>query len=1181
MAGRGRQVADAYIDVHGDLKSFRDDLKKNKPSIEAAGEDLGKDFSEGFDKSAGPGINKSIDKIFDMREGGSKNDWGKVFGSFDNKDLNGQIAESIDFITRMRNEGTLTREEFRNMSNEATKMGKKFQNNAEWSKALRSDWNGLRNSGMSLSNMVKKTGGIFSGMGRAVSGAGAAMKKGWKGMDDDVRLVVGLIAAGAGPIAAGLSGISAGVTAIASSAAMSVAAVIPLATAFVGLGVGVALAISSFEGMKKQFPAINAGLKSIGKTWDRQAKSFGNAWGPELGRFLGAFSKQLGSVNFGKTLGGSFAQITKAFTGVVNGSGFTAFMQAFKKDIPDAVTGIGTGFAGMTDALVNLLAGAAPVAAKLGDDFAKWGTALGKSMEEARKSGKMNEIFEKARESLLAVLDLTGSLGSALGTVFNAGADSGNRMLTELAGIVDKWNEWMNTTEGQNALAEWFANGERIMKSFKPVLVGLAEALDTLVTPRSISMFEDLMKSVGDFLPMLGQMLQVVSNLGIFNILFEALNAIGQAIAPLLPSLRDMAALLGETVRGAIEQLSPLFAALGEALAPILATIFDLASRVLPVLVDAFARIVPIITPIIKVLGQVVAFIIDFLAPILGDLLIGMINNVVGVFQGLGRVIEGVIQFIQGIFNVFVGVFTGDMERIKEGAGQIWEGIKDIFLGAVEAIWNFVQLWLVGKVFGAIKGFLNPLTGLFNKSLTGVANVVSKIFGAIAKFVRAIWNGIAGFFRTMFRDIVDLFKATWNGILNIVTSIFKNLAKGISSTGKGISNAWNAMWNGIMTFFRNIWNRIKEIASQTWDELLGFFDDMIRNLKNVGKNGLNSIRDTWNNIWNGISNFVRGIWDNVSKTIGDAIGRVKNTIGNTLQNILANWHRVWNDAIGKIKSVFGDVMRNVGNFVRDLRDRIYNGARDAVNRAKDGISSMPRVFWDAIRNVASSIGNAFSWVRVAVINGINSFMGKIRDIPTLAWNALVNVGSKLYPLGKNLLEGFIRGVKAKGQRLINSVMGPVKDAVNNVKNFLGIRSPSRLFRSFGQFMGEGMALGAKDERRNVADAASSMAAAAVSGLSVSKMLIAGKDAASGFAQGLKDNKGLVDGALGDLSAVDSPTASVTASLSRRAALDSQNAESQNVGGKVFAEGAIQVVTPAQDGRVVAAELLDELVRNGG
>lgn len=62
-------------------------------------------------------------------------------------------------------------------------------------------------------------------------------------------------------------------------------------------------------------------------------------------------------------------------------------------------------------------------------------------------------------------------------------------------------------------------------------------------------------------------------------------------------------------------------------------------------------------------------------------------------------------------------------------------------------------------------------------------------------------------------------------------------------------------------------------------------------------------------------------------------------------------------------------------------------------------------------------------------------------------------------VGKFIVDGLIGGIKNGASKLISSISGVVKDALDAAKKLLGISSPSKVFAAIGQNMMSGMAMG--------------------------------------------------------------------------------------------------------------------------
>ena len=91
---------------------------------------------------------------------------------------------------------------------------------------------------------------------------------------------------------------------------------------------------------------------------------------------------------------------------------------------------------------------------------------------------------------------------------------------------------------------------------------------------------------------------------------------------------------------------------------------------------------------------------------------------------------------------------------------------------------------------------------------------------------------------------------------------------------------------------------------------------------------------------------------------------------------------------------------------------------------------------------------------------------------------------EMYKRGQQTVQGFINGLKdASGLSGIwNTAKSVASTALNAVKNFLGIRSPSKEAAKLGAYFGEGFSQGIESQSKNAALSAAEMAQAARNGL---------------------------------------------------------------------------------------------------
>ena len=103
-------------------------------------------------------------------------------------------------------------------------------------------------------------------------------------------------------------------------------------------------------------------------------------------------------------------------------------------------------------------------------------------------------------------------------------------------------------------------------------------------------------------------------------------------------------------------------------------------------------------------------------------------------------------------------------------------------------------------------------------------------------------------------------------------------------------------------------------------------------------------------------------------------------------------------------------------------------------------------------------------------------------LPGRILRALGNMGTLLVSAGRDLAEGFIRGIESMFGAVASAAWGMVKSVGSTVLHALGIGSPSKVAHWWGQMIAQGMADGIAEHARLPAAAAARMAAGVSAGL---------------------------------------------------------------------------------------------------
>ena len=152
---------------------------------------------------------------------------------------------------------------------------------------------------------------------------------------------------------------------------------------------------------------------------------------------------------------------------------------------------------------------------------------------------KIQDFLSDGVASLQTWSSMLWSVGDLLGTVFSGGVDDGDRFIRKLDAIVTRWDQWLEGTEGQNALEEFFRKGRQAMSDMKPVFDGLVEAWEILTGDTGEGGdFATLMTDLGEALPNAAEFLDTLGNLELGSAILNIVDTLG-IIAEIFALLPD------------------------------------------------------------------------------------------------------------------------------------------------------------------------------------------------------------------------------------------------------------------------------------------------------------------------------------------------------------------------------------------------------------------------------------------------------------------------------------------------------------------------------------------------------------------------------------------------------------------------------------------------------------------
>lgn len=144
--------------------------------------------------------------------------------------------------------------------------------------------------------------------------------------------------------------------------------------------------------------------------------------------------------------------------------------------------------------------------------------------------------------------------------------------------------------------------------------------------------------------------------------------------------------------------------------------------------------------------------------------------------------------------------------------------------------------------------------------------------------------------------------------------------------------------------------------------------------------------------------------------------------------------------------------------------RIVDGAFRGVWNIVQAVVGWIRGNWPLLFAILTGpIGLAVRWI----VQHWSQIVSAVRRIPGQIRAVFSGIGSWLVSAGRDLVAGFVNGIKSMIGQAVSTARNMASSAANAVKGFLHIGSPSKLFEDYGMFTGQGFLRGLEAQYRPI------------------------------------------------------------------------------------------------------------------
>ena len=1028
-----------------------------------------------------------------------------------------------------------------------------------------------RNIGTGLERMFQGIGSGISGLGRALSdvngplGAvgrglnsfgGTISKLGGGGLDGLIiqlaSLIIGLqlLVAVIGPIAAGISGLAAAFTALAVGIGGALlGGILALGPALSAVALGASAVAIGFSKLDKAQKAVFGPLTDL---FNEVRSSIQERLFDGLGGQVDSLVTALAPLGpFLTNLTGVFADWVADVVGEIGPDGpLAATFASLGEDLPgifrtllDLVSAVG-------GSLTGLFAGASPGAQRLFENIVGVVKQFSEWVNTAAGQQAINDFMQQAVDILTILWNIAKQAGVALGELWqNGGQEAAQTLLTTVQNLVTSFAEWLGDSDNRQALIDFFNNGVRVAGAFGSIIGALISLFDSL----------DTQFTRGMFLFLVGHVLAAIDAFQKFTTWTQnILRAVGDfgskaiAVANQVGSLGTRASQAGQQFR---TTLGNAFTAVGGFIKSVIAWFNRLpnpmeaaatAGRELrQQLISAFTSIGASISGFVRtaavrfqVFRLQVQNVINGVIQVLRNLASSALSALVSFGNAINTGVQRGLSFLRSFASSAVSTISGLASRFASMGSDIIGGLYDGIVGAA------------GRVLSYIRGLAGEVASTF-ASVLGISSP-SRVFRALGGFtIEGFIEGMERQERAANKEAGDLAE----GVINSAITSLERAQSSIRRTANQVSEALASAGSNprVDKAFQQLGERM--IISMTNGLTRGrdaAADDVKHIIENIGKVASSAMegedrrtRAVIQRQADALRQWVRGqgaaldaVWRQVDMA-GARIEAARDRLADLQREFQQMRESVRDSLSGELDLSAGiqddgtATFETVASQVSGLASRMKKFAGLIKRLIKAGF---PPALVQEVAALGSTEGIA---VANALLSGTKAQQQQlIADFGSVQQSADaigLALAEQMYRTGIEAQKGLIRGLEKNREQLIAAAKRIAKTITDEIKRELGIRSPSRVFEEIGGFITQGLALGIERGAGRVNSAVS----------------------------------GLVDS--GGLNNLNSPISALT---SQTVAANGGAA----IGG--IEAGAITVVTPFANPRLVAVEVMDELAKRG-
>ena len=439
-----------------------------------------------------------------------------------------------------------------------------------------------------------------------------------------------------------------------------------------------------------------------------------------------------------------------------------------------------------------------------------------------------------------------------------------------------------------------------------------------------------------------------------------------------------------------------------------------------------------------------------------------------------------------------LGISLTDSQGNMKSLNEMIKDLRDGFSGLSEAEAAQMAAALGGQE--AMSGLL-AIVSASDEDFSKLESSIYSCDGAAAQMADTMNNNLQGqltilkssaealgleLYESIQTPLTNIAKAGIEEINKLTQAFREDGAEGlISAAGKIVSDLMSGIQNAapqmissaadlIASFAQGIGEQLPTLVPQAMNMIVTLADAVIANIPKIVQAGVSILAGLVSGIINGlptlieegpriINEFADAIYNGIGTLLGTGLAMIVELgkgIINNMPLIIQNAGEI----LKAIINVFS--LSSMLNLGKNLIESLAEGMKSVGPAIKTALSNIGKTGLEAIKNLKwSQVGKAIiTFISTSLRSGASLAVNALKSVGTLAMNAFKSISWGT--VGKAVITGIANGITGAAGAIVTAAKNAAKKALDAAKNFLGIHSPSTVFRDqVGKNMALGMGIG--------------------------------------------------------------------------------------------------------------------------